>query len=171
MSLATFLLVTMLAWRAPTLPELPYFEEVAHDVADVAMDPKEAPVFAGPLGRERTALLLLSIAFYESGGFARDVDQGRKLGDGGRSHCLMQVWLRKGESVPTRGACMRLGLSRVRESFALCHAQSSRDWLGGYVRGHCGPGDEVARRRWDRARSWWTGHKGEFASAPALASN
>jgi hypothetical protein len=161
--LQAFLLATMMAW-APlrALAELPYYEEVAHDVAGVALDPAESPLFDGDAGRERTAVFLMSIAYYESGGFARDVDEGRRLGDSGRSRCLMQVQLRPGESLPDRRACIRLALARVRESFALCARQAPPDRLGGYVRGHCRADDPQARLRWRRAVEWWAKHAREL---------
>lgn len=164
MSLTAFLLATMIAWRAPLLADLPFYEEVAHDVADVAQDPNEAPLFEGDQGRERTALLLLGIAYYESGGFARDVDEDRRRGDAGKSHCLMQVQLRPGESLPNRTACIRIALARTRESFALCQRMQAADRLGGYVRGHCRANDPEARRRWRKAVDWWTAHASELAT-------
>lgn len=160
--LQDFLFAAMLAWREPSLAEVPYYQEIARDVANVALDETEAPVFDGDHAREKTALLLLAIARYESGGFARAVDVGQKLGDGGKSHCLMQVQLRPGEAIPTREACVRLGLARVRESMALCRSSAPGDRLGGYVRGRCIAGDPAARIRWNLARDWWAAHKGEL---------
>lgn len=162
MSLVTFLLAAMVAWRAPTLPERPYFEEVAHDFAAVALDEEEAPVFDGEHAREKTALLLLSIASYESGGFARDVDLDVRKGDSGRSHCLLQVQLRPGDKLTDRQSCIRLGLARVRESLALCRGVTLQDRLGGYVRGRCIDADPEARLRWNRAHAWWAGHQGSL---------
>jgi hypothetical protein len=163
--LQAFLLAAMLAW-APlrALAELPYYDEVAHDVATVALDPDEAPVFDGDQAREQTAVLLLAIAYYESGGFARDVDDGRRLGDSGRSQCLMQVQLREGEALPNRTACIRVALARVRESLALCSRMQRADRLGGYVRGHCRAEDPQARLRWRRAETWWTAHGAELVA-------
>lgn len=161
--LQAFLLATMLAWAPPrALAELPYYQEVAHDVADVALAADEPPVFDGADARERTAVLLLSIAYYESG-FARDVDQGRRRGDSGRAVCLMQVQLRAGESLRDRRACIALGLARVRESLALCAREAPADRLGGYVRGHCRADDPQARLRWRRAETWWSAHGAELA--------
>lgn len=67
------------------------YESIATDVASVVSE--EKPLFKGPTGRIKTALVILSIMNFESS-FRRDVDLGLgKLakGDGGKSVCLMQL--------------------------------------------------------------------------------
>src|SRR6185436_9297345 len=71
------------------------YAEIADAVARVALDPEERPVFGGKLGRERTAALMLALAFHESR-WRRDVDLG--LGTHGRYHCLMQVAVDRGRT-------------------------------------------------------------------------
>lgn len=73
------------------------YKDIAKDVAYVVWDPQEKPIFPGSRGRERTAIVLLSVITFESG-FRKDVDFGvGKLskGDGGKSWCLNQVNLDK----------------------------------------------------------------------------
>jgi len=71
------------------------YDVIARDAFSVAFDPSEPPLFSGPNGRAKTMATLLAIASWESG-FRRDVDLGlgpAARGDGGRSHCMMQIQL------------------------------------------------------------------------------
>lgn len=71
------------------------YNEIAQDLVTVVYDEKELPLFKGPQGRAKTALLLLAIAKYESS-FRKDVDYGlgdKGRGDGGQSWCLGQIKL------------------------------------------------------------------------------
>jgi hypothetical protein len=83
-ALSSYLLAAMTAWmpmknharsEAPEVTEARY-QQIAEDVALIALDPDEAPLFQGEDGRVKTALLLLSVALHESG-FRGDVDAGR----------------------------------------------------------------------------------------------
>ena len=83
------------------------YEEIAKDVVYVVWDENERPIFQGSRGRERTAMVLLAVATFESA-FRRDVDFGvgkMSRGDGGKSWCLNQINLGKlnsNGSTPTR---------------------------------------------------------------------
>lgn len=69
------------------------YEEIARDLINVVYDEKEQPLFRGPQGRAKTAVVLLAIARYESD-YRRDVDFGlgpKARGDGGKSWCLGQI--------------------------------------------------------------------------------
>lgn len=83
-ALTSYLLAAMTAWmpirshahaEAPEATEARY-EQIAADVAQIALDPDEAPLFQGEDGRVKTALLLLSVALHESG-FRGEIDAGR----------------------------------------------------------------------------------------------
>jgi hypothetical protein len=83
-ALTSYLLAAMTAWmplknharsETPEVTEARY-QQIAEDVALIALDPDEAPLFQGEDGRVKTALLLLSVALHESG-FRGDVDAGR----------------------------------------------------------------------------------------------
>jgi hypothetical protein len=84
MDLTTYLLTAMLAWvpakahqaRETADATQARYASIASDVAIVASDPAEPPLFQGSDGRVRTALLLLSVAYWESA-FRPDVDGGR----------------------------------------------------------------------------------------------
>lgn len=67
------------------------YESIAQDIQTVVSE--EEPLFKGPQGRIKTASVILSIMYHESG-FRKDVDLGvGKLskGDGGKSVCMMQL--------------------------------------------------------------------------------
>jgi hypothetical protein len=83
-ALASYLLAAMTSWmpmknhlqsEAPDVTEARY-EQIAADVAQIATDSDEEPLFQGEDGRVKTALLLLSVAFYESN-FRGDIDGGK----------------------------------------------------------------------------------------------
>jgi len=135
---------------------------IAYDMETVASDPHEAPLFDGPTGRAQTALLMLAIASYESGGFRADVDrQDAPTGDGGHAWCLAQVhepYARELTIGPAgRVSCFRAELHALRDSWALCPTDG---WdpayrLTGYTVGHCEADEPHATHRAERATRWW----------------
>jgi hypothetical protein len=176
--LVAYLLTAMLAW-SPT-HDHEYYEAreetlardaaIARTIAEVALDPAEPPLFGGPDARAETALFVSSVAFYESGGFRRDVELGtgkHSRGDSGRSWCLMQVNIGGGmtaehwtglDLVGDRAKCIRAGLHRMRESFEHCTGQTFVDRLSGYTDGRCRDGADAAHRRTLRAVQFWEKH-------------
>ncbi|HZU82490.1 MAG TPA: hypothetical protein VE987_06225 [Polyangiaceae bacterium] len=82
-ALTAYLLTAMLAWmptknqkaRETADAALARYQSIASDVATVALDPAEPPLFKGADGRTKTALVLLSVAWWESA-FRPDVDSG-----------------------------------------------------------------------------------------------
>jgi hypothetical protein len=177
-ALIAYLIAAMVTWSPPADHDyyasreetLDRYAAIAHDIATVALDPAEAPLFGGPQGRAQTALLVASVAFYESGGYRRDVDFGigkKARGDSGRSWCLMQINLGEGATleswtgrdlVAERQKCLRVGLRRMRDSFAMCKELPFMDRLSGYTTGRCTEGDDYSHRRMRRALDWWTSH-------------
>jgi hypothetical protein len=176
--LVAYLISAMLAWSPPADHE--YYEPrgetvaryavIAQSIAEVALDPAEPPLFGGLDGRAETALFISSVAFFESGGFRRDVELGtgkHARGDGGRSWCLMQVNVGHGvtaerwsgpDLVNDRSKCIRAGLHRMRESFQHCKGQTFIDRLSGYTDGRCRDGADAAHRRTRRAVQYWEAH-------------
>lgn len=74
------------------------YESIAQDIQTVISE--EEPLFKGPQGRIKTASVILSIMFHESG-FRKDVDLGagkQAKGDGGNSVCMMQLNIGKGRT-------------------------------------------------------------------------
>jgi len=133
------------------------YEAIAADIADVALDPDEPPIFrdekSSPYdGRVKTALLMTSIARFESGGYREDVDTFKKLGDSGAARCLLQLHLWEGEVVNDRPSCLRAGLRHIRESYKSCHS------LSGYTVGRCIDHEPEAERRTRMAENWLKKH-------------
>lgn len=78
------------------------YASIAEDIAHVASEPSEPPLFRGNRARERTALVLAALAFEESG-LRADVDRGectrgdpRGDSDGCEAVSLWQVHARGG---------------------------------------------------------------------------
>jgi hypothetical protein len=172
-TLVTYLVAAMQAWvplgiQAPEPREeaLARYASIATDAAKVAMDPAEAPLFAGADGRARTALLMLSVASFESD-FHKSVDEGRRRGDNGRSYCVMQIHVgdettRDGwtgpQMIQDRTLCFRAGLHLLRWSLGVCQSLELDDRLSAYVAGRCFVSVRFSRARIGRARAWWESH-------------
>lgn len=173
-SLVTYLVTAMLSW-VPLYAHAPResasdarerYQSIARDVAAVAMDGGEQPLFGGAKGRTETALLMLSVASFESS-FKKSVDDGIGLGDHGRSYCLMQIRVGSGttregwsgpELVEDRQRCFRAALHILRGSFAICQKLPLDDRLSAYATGRCLPNVEVSRSRVGRAHAFWESH-------------
>ncbi len=171
-SLITYLIAAMTAWvpiRAqPESQEetMARYESIARDVAAVAFDEAEEPLFPGPDGRTHTALFMLSIASYESS-YRKKVDQGIGRGDNGHSYCLMQIRVGDGTTregwtgrqlVTDRKMCFRSALHILHGSFNVCRRLPIEDRMSAYATGHCFENAEISRSRVGRARYWWTTH-------------
>jgi hypothetical protein len=173
-SLVTYLVAAMVAWvplHAHAPLESPAdaharYESIAHDVAAVALEQSEAPLFDGPDGRAQTAVLMLSVASFESS-FRKAVDDGQGRGDRGRSYCLMQIHVGDGvtregwsghQLVEDRTLCFRAALHILRSSFGACRALPVDDRLSAYASGRCFAEATISRSRIGRARRWWQSH-------------
>jgi hypothetical protein len=132
------------------------YTEIANDLATVVSDPTEVPLFADDgghigIGRVKTALIMLSWAGYESGGFAEDVDLMTKLGDNGSAVCDMQLHRPYSRYVANRVSCFREGLRAMHDSMNMCKAGSLASRLAGYTVGRCVPDEDGAVHRVNRA--------------------
>jgi hypothetical protein len=174
-SLVSYLVAAMLAW-VPLHSHAPLesdehvaarYAGIARDAASVALDDHEPPLFEGPMGRAETALLMLSVASYESS-FSAKIDDGTRRGDHGRSYCLMQIRIGQGEThegwsgpqlIADRTRCFRAALHILRTSFAVCRRLRVDDRLSAYATGHCFANATVSRSRVGRARAWWESHR------------
>lgn len=150
------------------------YETIAADIADVALDPDEPPVFRSALvekqardldGRVKTAVLMASVARFESGGFREDVDTLVKLGDNGHAVCLLQLHLWLGEVVTDRPSCLRAGLRHMRASYKACHD------LSGYTVGHCVEHEPQAEKRSKMASDWVKEHPFVVPSEVVVSSS
>ena len=171
--LVTYLVAAMAHWvplyaqAEPQEETAARYESIARDAITVAFDESEKPLFGGPTGRAQTALLMLSVASYESA-FRKTVDDGTKLGDHGRSYCLMQIRVGDGTTgdgwtgsdlVGDRTRCFRAGLHILRGSFYACHKLPLADRMSAYATGACTEGNEASRLRVGRAMAWWDTHQ------------
>ena len=126
-------------------------QEIADAILTVAMDPAEKPLFPGPDGRLRTAIVMNAIASFE-GGYHRLVHSGVWKGDckdkpvpgggtrpctiaestkEGNSWCMMQLNIGKGETqegwtgpdlIGDPIKCFRSGLHALHTSVSACKA-------------------------------------------------
>ncbi len=173
-SLVTYLVAAMVAWvplRAQTPVESSAaararYAGIARDVAQVVVDEEETPLFPGPDGRAQTALLMLSVASFESS-YRRTVDDGIGRGDHGRSYCLMQIRVGAGATregwtgpqlIEDRTRCFRAALHILRASFSACQKLTLDDRMSAYATGHCVAEATISRSRFARARAWWESH-------------
>jgi hypothetical protein len=176
--LASWVLAAMMTWvpLQQSDAELARYDAMAHDFAAVALDSSEEPPFSGDLGRAKTALLMASIASFESG-YRADVDDGRTTGDHGHSYCIMQVQVigktREGwtgqDLTSDRKKCIRVALRHIRESFRWCQASAQEDRLAGYTVGSCKPNERFSRDRMLRAKWFW--NKSPFDPPPGLTAS
>lgn len=147
------------------------YEEIAEAILDVALDESNPTLVGGPKGRTQTAVLMASVAFFESG-FRRDVHLGiGKLGRGdfGRSWCLMQLNIGTGK-VPTNDPiigsftgkdlvadthnCMKAGLHLMARSMRACRGLPWEYRLSAYTSGKCVDGEPKARARLSFGLRW-----------------
>lgn len=159
---------------------------IAEDVVAVAYDPAEPPLLTMKdenKARAHSALLMLSIALFESG-LRRDVDfglgkQGR--GDAGRSWCLMQVQLGAGkvpdsdpvvgswtgkDLVEDRKKCFRTAMRMIRRSFTACGSNPFPHRLAAYASGSCDKGHAESSSR----LGFWSRQKKRLVAWPSSAS-
>jgi hypothetical protein len=170
--LIAYLVAAMIAWVPlgsqveSTQESEERYESIARDAAAVAFDEAEPTLFDGPDGRVQTALLLLSVASYESA-YHKTVDEGSRRGDHGASYCLMQIRVGDGTTsegwtgadlVENRTRCFRSALHILRGSFNVCRKLPLADRMSAYATGRCVRGSEVSRQRVQRAWEWWASH-------------
>ena len=158
--LAAYVLTAMTAWvpieehawverREVTVAR---YADIAETIANVTVE--EEPVFGGELdaARARTALLLASIASYESH-FAARVDDCRVSLGGALG--LWQTVAPRAKVCSDRASAARVALSMVRQSFDVCAGYEELDRLGFYTDGACGRDRGRSRWRVGRAIRFW----------------
>jgi hypothetical protein len=165
-------------------------ESIARDFIEVASDANETPVFEGADARARTALLLMSIARFESG-YDLLVDTGAVRGPAGEV-CLLQVLVDaryvKGRGMETaegwtadelvvdRKKCARAALHKLRVSRAICSdakhplnaakkALAGADVFSIYTNGRCVEGSLHAKHRVGFATAWASAHPAPSSSS------
>lgn len=168
------------------------YRENAEAIIRVAYDPNEKPLFWGPYARARTAVLIASIAYFESG-FRRDVDTGigkYARGDGGRSHCPMQIqtgvctksnckgtvpdtdpvvstWTGK-DLTDDRNKCYRAGLHVLRRAMSACASLPPESRLSAYASGKCDAAEIKGKVRFRHAAKKFNENKPAMKDAETL---
>lgn len=135
------------------------YESIADTVATAAT---EAPLFKDDLSGIKTALLLGSIATYESS-LRADIDTCAKGGDidkSGVTHAwtLWQVHAPKAKACVSRLEGARIAREMIRHSFKTCHLFDMQDRLSVYTDGSCKNKWNRSRHRMFRATDWLTKH-------------
>lgn len=165
------------AERITSLPQFPGWEEtasersaryasIADDIESVCMSESVLPAFVGKRAREKTAFLVLSTAFMESG-FAPDVDKGPcfrrgKMSsrcDGGQSACMLQIMVGDGETregytkeelFADRKKCIEAGVGKMRTSLKHCVPLVGHSGgLAMFASGSCRGGIKESKARMD----------------------
>lgn len=135
MDLAALVLTAMTTW-VPVREHLQFeprevtvarYESIANDIAQV-VEENDAQRIGTP---EREALLLASVASYESH-FAARVDQCKKRGP---SWTIFQISSNRRLACSDRKAAARIALYRIRESFAVCAGLPYENRLSFYATG------------------------------------
>lgn len=196
-NLINWLVAAMVAWVPPGKSKwtketeeetLARYREIATDAAIIAFNPEIKPLYPGKHGRHKTALQLLSIAFWESS-FSPSVDNGYSRGDDGQSYCLMQIKLGNGkvkfqikgqgevswsgwDLVKDRKKCFYTGLEYARRSFGACRKLPVEHRLTAYAAGVCGSfhGMVKSKQRVRKALSEFARRKPEETDADVLES-
>jgi len=147
MSVPVAWVVGLLAALEPTAPWSDTYEKTAEAIARVS---ESEPLFAPEdKGEERTATLLVSIAWYES-----RLKPNAKSANG-RWYCLFQLgkaYLPDPEKALTDAEmCTRAAVKQIRRSFDLCKARPVQERLANYISGQCDRGGAQSRYRFHLA--------------------
>lgn len=134
----------MIAWvlslmilLQPAAPWLETYETTAQGIIEGA---KAAPLYSGQLSVERTVVLDVSIAWFESR------FNTHAIGDKGAAHGLYQVHAPEAATVKQQTIEAN---AMVRQSFKACSRRDVIEWLGWYAAGgnDCNRGLQASRHR------------------------
>jgi hypothetical protein len=135
------------------------YESIAETIAETAL---EKPIFRDDVSGVKTALLLGSIATFESS-LKDDIDTCAKGGDidkNGVPHAwtLWQVHAPKELACASRLEGARIAREMVRNSFKVCATFDMQDRLSVYTDGSCHNKWNRSRHRMFRATNWLDKH-------------
>lgn len=130
--------MTLSVWVLAAMTSLaPGRDHTALADAIVTVAEERAPLFVGDADRQRTAALMVAVAFRESS-FRNDA-----IGDKGRARCAFQLWAAPREVLTDPLLCTRIAHERLAESMTIC---GSKNPLGIYAAGPKGCKSEKAKR-------------------------
>jgi hypothetical protein len=161
-TLSAALLAAMLAWTPATdhaftgedgLSTVARYAAIARVAARVALDEEALP----GLTHEESALALVAVGSFESGGWRRDVESCRVGGDSGHTWTLWALWGDHDKVCADPDLAARVALDRLRSSLNDCRRLPEVDRLSEYASGSCGAGRRESRHRWQRFRAWAAG--------------
>jgi hypothetical protein len=147
--LTAWILSLMIALQ-PTAPWSDTYAATARAIDQVVQE--QPSLFTDDLeGRQKTAAVLVSIAWFES------TFKPNAVGGGGRFRGLYQVGGRGDQSDPV--VASRIALTLVRESFRLCAARPAEERLAYYAAGGIScrsvTPDAVAKSRYRVLKAMW----------------
>lgn len=165
--LALYLLDAMTAWIPKTKHS--YYEKVsatedryidlAFAIAKVALDPNQEPLFDENDGRIKTALLLASIASYESQ-FNERVTNCYQPGDHGLAWGPFQTHSNRKKTCSSFENATIIALGMARQSIKACKNFPILDRLSAYTNGHC-VNNFASQQRMSRGLKWYAAHQPE----------
>ncbi len=199
--IVAWMMSVMMFWSPPDRPHfipeaketkeeaVTRYEEIAKALFDVTYDPDIEPIMGGKYGRAQTSILILSLAFMESG-YRRDVDLGigkEARGDNGKSHCMLQILTGKDLNNTTllqnaigkkwsgldltndRRKCFYAGYRMALASFKRCRHLPFKQRLAQYATGSCNAGLLLSEARVNPALKWYSTHVAPLADEVVLA--
>lgn len=138
------------------------YESIAEDISlGASID----PVFEGEEGGIKTALLLASIASFESGGYNASVDACKRSGDGGKAWTIFQLqtpYSPKAEVCGSRKKAVEWAIKWIRISFHTCHSLPLESRLSAYTSGRCVLGERKSAQRVKPAIAFLNAHHVEI---------
>jgi hypothetical protein len=155
------LVSAMLAWTPPTehawtgesgLDTIARYHHIARVSAEAALDEAPLPGLTGP----QSAALLVAVGSMESGGWAKDVQDCTRGGDGGKSWTVFGLWGSRAGVCDDLKVAAHVAISRLRDSMETCRGPAELS-LTRYASGHCGQGRRESRNRWRRGLSVFGG--------------
>jgi hypothetical protein len=145
------------------------YEMIAETVEKAALDPNREPLITGEDGRIKTALLLASIASFESQ-FGRDVVTCHRIGDNGVAYGPWQTHLynraKAMEACTDLNVMVSLAYDMIKRSFDHCQRVELLDKLTIYTSGgRCiHERGQSSRYRIGRALWYYNHHQGDTLS-------
>ena len=144
-----------------------HHQDIAKTIVQVITDPLTRLPITGDNPMVKSALLMASIASYESH-FARNADActGNGVGDNGISFGLWQTQTPRSTTCNNRASALRQAIKIVNISFDYCKNSPLRDRLAAYACGRCDCGQADSEKKMGRAMRYLAKHPFTYPSTP-----